>query len=832
MDSVVVGNVDNAEDGSDKIIVGSFTGVLRIFKPKSSEYKAENLMFEGDLSEPGKPQPILQLRLGYFSENPGLLALAVLNPRRLCVYMVHRVGEGSSAQGIHYNVRMSYSHELERTAHSMVSGFFGGSKEQGESICVQSMDGLLSFFERERATFTRFLANFLVPGPLCYVEENDSIVTFNAQLELESYKFHMLAASTSGEELKDDKGLTTVKKVKVDWNLNLGDTVFDIKMGKIMPDRSDPDILCLAERSFFLVSSTGQLLMQKRFEIEPSCMHIYPVPSNEGDVRHNFIIGMQNNVLMIYKNNMAVWSAGLKSCPVAVKTGSFGDLKGMLVSMEEDGHLNVSYLGTDPPAPNVEVVESKELNYEEMDNEHRKLLTVIREATAESKTEPSDRVTMRVQVAPSVDIENEEEEGTAHEWKFRSLQLKLFLSYGGRDEIEDLAVSFNCSSPFSFGQDSITMPHMRGGGSTTPVAVPLTLRLAEPILPSSRVISFTSSFVTKMSEPRTSTCSFRVPFRLVARAVQPIKQASSKVTIDTNREPTQIMEVFQDLVDGTTLAENSGGANVLSFQFNNGEDATILVSKAAGRYRIQGSSFPALWLVVEELAERLSQTFKNTLPGDEKFRISFEEGLPLPEYFELIDNHFSIRQRIDKLQKALEDRAHQYRAIQKRLLVRFKDRNPTPLNNLDGILGDTFTQIMEASRTIDKLESELTVASKQLECGTRLMNLLIKSKFGLDNSSYEVLESYLSPHVVDVQDQGWEETTDASMTYLLRTALARSGKDNAAIPSGNMQQMTDTTKLKKHITLVCDRLTKGGSLEKAEGRRGGEERPDNTKAKS
>lgn len=50
----------------------------------------------------------------------------------------------------------------------------------------------------------------------------------------------------------------------------------------------------------------------------------------------------------------------------------------MLVTAEEDGHLNVSYLGTDPPAPNVEVIESKELNYDEMDSEHRKLLSIIR----------------------------------------------------------------------------------------------------------------------------------------------------------------------------------------------------------------------------------------------------------------------------------------------------------------------------------------------------------------------------------------------------------------------------------------------------------------------
>lgn len=35
-------------------------------------------------------------------------------------------------------------------------------------ICVQSYDGQLSFFEGEVPSFSRFLPNFLVPGPICY----------------------------------------------------------------------------------------------------------------------------------------------------------------------------------------------------------------------------------------------------------------------------------------------------------------------------------------------------------------------------------------------------------------------------------------------------------------------------------------------------------------------------------------------------------------------------------------------------------------------------------------------------------------------------------------
>lgn len=41
--------------------------------------------------------------------------------------------------------------------------------------------------------------------------------------------------------------------------------------------------------------------MQKRFDIEPICLHTYVVPTKSEEQRHNYVIGMQNNVLNIYK---------------------------------------------------------------------------------------------------------------------------------------------------------------------------------------------------------------------------------------------------------------------------------------------------------------------------------------------------------------------------------------------------------------------------------------------------------------------------------------------------------------------------------------------------
>lgn len=64
--------------------------------------------------------------------------------------------------------------------------------------------------------------------------------------------------------------------------------------------------------------------------------------------------------------------------------------------------------------------------------------------------------------------------------------------------------------------------------------------------------------------------------------------------------------------------------------------------------------------------------------------------------------------------------------------------------------------------------------------------------------------------------QGWEESCDAAVSHLLRSCLSRSPKDQAtslAQTGGPVLGLPrDTARLKKHITLLCDRIGKGGCL--------------------
>jgi PTHB1 C-terminus len=77
-------------------------------------------------------------------------------------------------------------------------------------------------------------------------------------------------------------------------------------------------------------------------------------------------------------------------------------------------------------------------------------------------------------------------------------------------------------------------------------------------------------------------------------------------------------------------------------------DCSILVSKSAGRYRIQSSQLAALWLIADQLVQRLGVHWGDSplSPGGSNgssggsFTVSYSEPLPLHDVFAAVDEHF------------------------------------------------------------------------------------------------------------------------------------------------------------------------------------------------
>ncbi|XP_012890624.1 PREDICTED: protein PTHB1 isoform X3 [Dipodomys ordii] len=791
-------DVDNSGNGQDKIIVGSFMGYLRIFNPHPMKMgdsaQPEDLLLEVHLRE-----PILQVEVGKFVSGTEMLHLAVLHPRKLCVYAVSGT-LGNVEHGNQYQVTLMYEHHLQRTACSMTYGPFGGVKGR-DLICIQSVDGMLMVFEQESFAFGRFLPGFLLPGPLVYSPRTDSFITVSSCRQVESYKYQVLAFATDADKKQEteQQKLGSGKRLIVDWTLNIGEQALDICIVSFSPSASS--LFVLGERNLFCLKDNGQIRFMKKLDCSPSCFLPYCSVS-EGTI--NTLIGNHSSMLQIYQDVTLKWATQLPHVPVAVRVGSFHDLKGVVVTLSDEGHLQCSYLGTDPSLFQAPIIESRELNYDELDVEMKELQKIIKDFKSQGvwpTTEREDDLEVSVTVSPNFDSVSQAIDVELGTDLVPSITVKVTLQ--NRVVLQKAKLSVYVQPPLVLTCDQFTFEFMEPEMTST---VAFSVYLRRSYTPSELEGNAIVSYTRPTGIPRVIQCKFRLPLKLVCLPDQPSKTASHKLTIDTNKSPVSLLSLFP----GFANQSEDDQVNVLGFRFLGGSRVTLLASKTSQRYRIQSEEFEDLWLITSELILRLKEHFEKQ--GTKDFACSFSGSLPLQEYFELIDHHFELRINGEKLEELLSERAVQFRAIQRRLLTRFKDKTPAPLQHLDTLLDGTYKQVIALADTIEENQDNLLQSFARLKSATHLVILLIGLWQKLSAEQIAILEAAFLPLQEDTQELGWEETVDAAIAHLLKTCLSKSSKEQALNLSSQLSMPKDTSRLKKRITLLCDRLAKGGRL--------------------
>ncbi|XP_025056351.1 protein PTHB1 isoform X3 [Alligator sinensis] len=793
-----VADVDNSGTGQDKIIVGSYMGFLRIFNPHPVKpgdgTQAEDLLLEVQLRE-----PVLQVEVGKFVSGTELLHLAVLHCRKLCVYAVSGT-LGSVEHGNQYHIKLIYEHNLQRTACNMTYGPFGGVKGR-DLICIQSMDGMLMLFEQESYAFGRFLPGFLLPGPLTYSSRTDSFITVSSSRQVESYKYQVLAFATDADERQETEQQkhSSGKRLVVDWVLNIGEQALDIRV--VSFNQMVSSLFVLGERNFFCLKDNGQIRFMKKLDYSPSCFLPY-CSVTEGTI--NTLIGNYNNMLLVYQDVTLKWATQLPHTPVAVKVCCLQDMKGLIVTLSDSGHLQCSYLGTDPSVFQAPKVESREMNYEELDREMKELQKIIKEATKTQDILPKsedDDLKVTAEVSFHLDAISQAIDSEVRAEVVPSVTVKITVQ--SRLAVQKPKLSVCVQPPLALTCDQFIFNDIGPAVSKTVV---LSAFLKGNCPPAELEGNAIFSYNTPTGVPRVAQCKFRLPLRLICFPAQPSKTANHKLTIDTNKPPVSLVRLFPDFSDQS----DEDQVNSLGFQFLAGSRTTLLASKTSQRYRIQSDQLEDIWLIANELTLRLEEHFKKQNCKD--FLCIFSGSIPLQEYFECIDHHFELRLNAEKFQELLSERAIQFRAIERRLLARFKDKTPAPLQHLDTLLEGTYRQVIALADAAEENQANMFQAFVKLKSATHLVIMLISLWQKLSPDQIAILESTFLPLMQDTQELGWEETVDAAISYLLRTCLSKSSKEQALTLTSQLSIPKDTSRLKKHITLLCDRLAKGGRL--------------------
>ncbi|KAM8870312.1 protein PTHB1 isoform 2-T3 [Spinachia spinachia] len=799
-----VGDVDNSGTGHDKVVVGSYMGMLRLFSPHAKDKTSEGGPAEALLLEVQLQNAIIQVEVGKFVSCSDLLHLAVLHPRKCSIFSVSGTA-GNVEHGDQYQLKLVYEHNLNRTVCNMTFGSFGGVTGH-HSLCIQSMDGMLMFFEQDSYTFGRFLPSFLLPGPLVYNPRTDSLLTVSSARRLESYRYETLAVATEAESRQEpDQPLKTgAKRLAPDWTVVLGEQALDLCAPSF--SHASSSIFVLGERNLYCLRDNSHIRFMKKLEFNPSCFLPY---ASVTDGTTNLLLGNHTNMLLVYQDVTLKWAAQLPFVPVAVRLANFPELNGVVVSLSSEGHLLCSYMGTDPSFFSTPKVDAREADYEQVDAEMKKLQRFIREASRTHdilpKADCEEELMVTVAVSSSMDSPSRSLIQDIDGLSVPSVTVQVKVR--ARSAVQSPKLTVAIQPPLAVTQDQFVLEPL-GVGSSTTVAFSAFLHGRYPAADLGGDV--TVSYSSPTGVPRVLQARFALPLALLCVASSPAKATKLKITVDTNQPPVDLGAIFPEF---SAKSQDKDG-NSLAFQFLSGAKVTLLASRTSQRYRVQSDRFEDMWMVVKELVKRFDQHFSKL--GVKDFKKSFSGPVPLQDYFLCVDRHFQLRVSAQQYQDLLSERAVQFRAIQRRLLTRFKDKTPAPLHNLDTLLDATYSQVMALAEAAEQNRALLEEASVRLRGASHLLVLLLSLWQSLSPEQTGLLEAALLPLLQDTPQLGWEECCDAAVTHLLRSCLSQSPKDQAtSLAQQGGPQLglpPDTARLKKHITLMCDRIGKGGRL--------------------
>eukprot|EP00039_Didymoeca_costata_P015801 m.273734 g.273734 ORF g.273734 m.273734 type:complete len:793 (-) comp16282_c7_seq10:2473-4851(-) len=757
------------------VAVANFNGSLRLFKPvEGSDKKSPLLEIQFD-------EGILEIATGKFLKEIHEPQLAVLCCRRLIIY--------SLVENPNEDVQLVNRKDLklENHAANFIFGRFGYSSGQSLSFCVQSVEGIFTFVHEGQMGFERNIPGQMVPGPLCYLPSSDAIVTCSSACTVNAYRYQVLAAATDTKSNDTNAG----KRVQADWSYNIGEHANEIHLVQSTLHES---ILVMGDRTLFWFTDAGHLQYCKRFEIELACCTTFPVDNDNSGI----LLILDDNTINVLHGAELKWTAHIAgNIPVTVRVGAFRDVRGLIATLTDSGHITLSFLGTDPNPPETGTT-PRNLDFVAMDKEMRELQQLIRNNILEDETdndveELSDSNSQSMQFSSQPKLERSAD---STDWPLNII-LEVKMKYLGTAQINHLSGHVRVQLPLLTEQVEI---HWRRGYQDQEWVANIKLTLQTGLAPNQRDVCITACYMI-------GTNKFSVehvvdlPFNFYFLEAEPTKSLKTQLMLSTNEGPVNLSSLFQDFIS------HGATPTAVGLQVCSGSLVCIQGAKNKGRFRINCEDFGSVWVVLEFFLDCLRRQFgKQT-----NFQISYPDELPLDAFFDTLDKHWAQQLNQQNLKTALELKTQQIRAVQKRILIRYKDKTPSSIQVLDDLLVGTNEELNDIAQQLKKgyvLENQLLCSVKAaanilITLLTVKADISIEDEFVLRNSFYL---HYDKRH----ESQEWEQKISVAIEHLVKSTL----NDESYDLSGTAHETTlDLEKLKRLIRDLFSKVQQGKSLQ-------------------
>ncbi|KAJ6220925.1 hypothetical protein RDWZM_006737 [Blomia tropicalis] len=767
--SMCICNVDNLDSNHDKIVVASYNGTLRVFNislennsdTKSDlqgQYGASDMLLEVDLKE-----PILQIASGVLLSSNNI-QLAVLHPTKFCVYSISSTS-GATEHGTSYNILLIYEHQLTNKSTNMLLGAFGQIKGK-DIVCIQSMNSSLNFYENESFSFgfnrhndTNNTNRF--PVELAYIPNRDLIVMSDNLYNIECYSYQELAMAHLTIKGNDQRPSSTGNNenqnqspsVLPEWVYSLGETVLELET--VFLDNKW-FIVILGERNLCVLRENGSLWFVKKFEVNPSCLCSYANESKDALIS---IVGTHMDNLLIYQNDSLKWATKIPFVPVCIRRGNFHGITGALILLSDEGNLIAGYLGTNPSLKIISLPQTNEaaINTDKMADELKELKKIVSDYNVDgnkSTTENDNRIGLYM------DLHLLNFEPINLSKQSDSLFAKATIEITTMVSLKNVKVSFYPNDFFEANPNNFQVEQLEKSYETE-----ISFRSHFPLTLDNKIqccIVCEKDNVVKM----VNKC-IRLPFVNIVQRETLIK--SHKFWIKLMFEKTfdgNLTLLFEDLI-----TQNNGKEISFHFRLNPQMEGTIRFSTEENViYQIEGNHVSPLYYLLNELFYRLRSKINNLKLQQVTINYS-----PIESVCVNIENRLKHRNAIALSQNELEKFSQHYRVLQKRILVKLKDKNPTSLSNFERLLKAIHSKIND---NVDRIRLERQKMEHQnylIWSHLKMIKLLFKmaqspsaSKKDTEKSKIEQFVKLVTIQQMSDFTKNWEERLESNLVEVMQ----------------------------------------------------------------
>lgn len=318
----------------------------------------------------------------------------------------------------------------------------------------------------------------------------------------------------------------------------------------------------------------------------------------EPDAKLIITVISDSGTILIYNLANLLWAAQLADVPAAIVRSNLDSLAGAIVTLNETGKIDVSYLGAEPQLFQVPPLNLQKMNFEKTQSElillekEIKLGIDFTDSTAINNTAERD---LNVQFDVSKTLEPSKfHVQTLNSPSPATEDVKMILvnvTLHARCNLDQIQVQFHVDSPLKCSETIFTFQKLDAENTEqvdTWIYIDSTL---DPVSPSVTAIV---SFINKQSIPRVIEKQQQLPLFMFYRLHQPQKDATIKFTVSIEKSAAPSIE--QLFGDDFSLEPNSHGA--IGFRsIYTGHTVTLVAAKNSNRYRyVLGSE--AFWICV------------------------------------------------------------------------------------------------------------------------------------------------------------------------------------------------------------------------------------------